>query len=531
MDFLLLGSNYFRASLEAMGHQAVWTGTDVACDLQLPDRKLDIPYILSRLSARPQAIILTDDLGRRVFPSGLEKTDILKVWYAVDTPLNYFWQKEYAALFDLILADQQDKAEALARLGQTPVYWLPVGVDTAVYQGPVAAKRHDFGFVGSLNANVRPKRSFIISILSKWFRVKTTGGRQSGWVAPRDAAELYRQSRLVLNENLFNGVTTRMLEAMASGTALFSEEARNGLERLFTRDEDLISFNPENMLDQAKYYLTNDRSREKIAASGYEKVRSGHDIRHRTTVLLDRISTARPGVGLAEGGAFYRHLGKVLFLTGVRWPEPDGWSRLLRAETMLSRAHRMNEADAEALFYLGLVKKLKGDTLKSLACLESAVCAGSLRAGLALGSMAMENGKYFLARTHFLRALGRDNDVGPEIFQNLPRSPVLSADQHCALGQLLEDHGCDLTPGFSPANLDLSLWNALEHYQRAACLDRTHVQALTRLGRLLIRHGAYTEAHQFLARAAELNPELPELAEMTAQAARLGYVSMAGAAS
>lgn len=524
MNILLLGSNYFKNPLEAMGYRTLWVGSDPDCDVTLPPNRLDIPYILSRQSFKPNVIVLTDDLGRRVFPSGLEKTDIFKVWYGVDTPLNFFWQKEYAALFDLVLVDQLDKAKALTRYTQAPVQWLPVGVDTRIYQGPDSEKAYDFAFVGSLNEKVRPKRTRIVDILKQRFQVKTAGGRQSGWVSPREAGALYRQSKLVLNENLFDGVTTRMLEGMASGTALFTEAAQNGLGHLFLPGEDLIAFDPDNIIELADFYLKNDRERKKVADAGKDKVLAAHDIRHRTETLVETISKTCPGRGVREDGEFYRQMGKVLFLAGIRWPHHNGQAKLLRAETLLLRADRMGRTDPDSLYYLGILKKLKGDPLAGLSFLEISSSAGNVRASLALGFQALENGQNFLAKAHFNRAIGNGDFTEAETLQKFPSGKTLTAEHHFALGLLLEAAGHDLTPGFSRAGIDISLWNALEHYLMAANLDVAHVKVLTRLGSLLAKHGAYTQAYKFLARASALAPDASQLAEKAAQAARHGYI-------
>ncbi|MDY6850669.1 MAG: glycosyltransferase, partial [Thermodesulfobacteriota bacterium] len=272
MDFLLLGSNYFQKSLIRQGHGVIWAGDHPDCDLCLPLSRLDLPHILAKLSFSPQAVILTDDLGRRVWPTGLEKTSALKVWYAVDGPINYFWQKHYAPLFDLVLADQKDCAERLGRLYSSKVHWLPVGVDTKIYAGPPEKKTHDLGFVGVVNGKVRPKRSRIINLLKHRYRLCASGGRRDEWVSPKEAALLYRRSRLVLNENLFDGVTTRIFEAMASGTMLLTEAGGNGLTDLFIPGEDLACYGPENLIELTDFYLADEEERERVAARGRDKV-------------------------------------------------------------------------------------------------------------------------------------------------------------------------------------------------------------------------------------------------------------------
>ena len=461
---------------------------------------------------------MTDDLGRRVFPVGLDQTDALKVWYGVDGPINFYWHCHWAGLFDLVLSDQKDCAQKLAELTPAATKWLPVAVDTAQYAGPPEKKIYDFGFVGVVNEGVRPKRSRILELLSRRYKVRTAGGRQDEWVTPSRAARLYRQSRLVLNENLFPGVTTRMFEAMASGAMLLTENGP-GLTDLFTPGEDLALYGPDDILDQAALFLADPRRREKIAASAREKVLAGHDIKHRAARLLDLIARTRRNRNIAAGASYFRQMGKVLFLAATRWPDHDGAARLQRAEILLVRAAHLGLADAETMFFLGLAAKFKGNQSGALARLSKAVEAGSIRAGIALGFLELEADRSAKALERFrtaARTHGHD-------FPGFPRGGGLSADQHFILGLILDAEGFGLTPGFSRFGLDMAFWNALEHYRAAIIIEERHAPALARLGDVLARHGAFAEAHLFLSRAASLCPEARRLAEESDRAGRLGY--------
>ncbi|MDY6852788.1 MAG: tetratricopeptide repeat protein, partial [Thermodesulfobacteriota bacterium] len=245
-----------------------------------------------------------------------------------------------------------------------------------------------------------------------------------------------------------------------------------------------------------------------------------HDIRHRTQKLVDLISRAKPGTGLQEGGPFFCRLGKVFFLAGTRWPRHNGDDRILKAEVLLKRSMRLGGSDHEAMFYLGLIAKFKGDNASARTRLRGAAESGSIRAGLALALLDLKE-NYESRATGHIRAAAQAMEIdfpGGRVCQG-----GLSADLHFTLGRILEARGHGLTPGFSRFGLDMSLWNALEHYRAAVKLDPEHTPALIKLGGLLAEYGAWAEAHPFLARAAELNPESPEPAQTAALAARKGY--------
>ncbi|MBW2140903.1 MAG: glycosyltransferase family 1 protein [Deltaproteobacteria bacterium] len=334
---------------------------------------------------------------------------------------------------------------------------------------------------------------------------------------------------MVLNENLFNGVTTRMFEGMASGTMLLTEKAGNGLNDLFTPGEDLADFGPYDLFDQIEHYLINTKERERIAVRGREKVVSSHDIRHRAEKLISLMEHARPETGVQEEGLFFRQQGKVLFLAAMRWPDHNGRSWLNRAEILLKRAEQLNRADKDTLLYLGLIQKLRYNHQKAVAYLENAASSGSVRAMLASGFLTLERSNRKAAQAYFLEAIHKadgQNIVETDIFKTPSDNHILSADQHFILGRILEKRGYDLTPGFSRLKLGMPLWNAFEHYLQAVKLHPKHLQALTRLGRLLTRYGAYTEAYQFLARAAEIDPQAAKLIQEANIAGRRGYILM-----
>lgn len=527
MDYLLLGSGYFKKALEDLDCHVVWAGDHPDCDLRLPVSHLDLPKLLDRLPSTPRALILTDDLGRRVFPSGLDRVNLLKVWYAVDSPLNAFWQREYAALFDLVVVDQKDGAAALSRQTAAPTFWLPVAIDTRSYQGPPETKRYDLAFVGTVSQAVRPKRTRILAALARRYRLVTAGDRQGGWIGAEEAARLYRRSSLVLNENLFDGVTTRMLEGMASGSLLLTEDGNNGLEDLFQPGEHLATYGPETLYERIDFYLSRAAERERMASQGHDQVLSGHDIRHRARRLLELMAEARPSAGLQAGAGFSIQQGKVLFLAAVRWPGGPSSLWTSRALTLLGQTRRLGAADPDALLYLGMIHQGRGEWQEAVACFTEAAEIKSLRARLALAYLSLRSGDQAAARAHFHEALtiGPRSGEGPEAsFRRFPHQAALSADQHLCLGLLLEAAGYDLTPGFVRGNLEMGLWNAFEHFLKAVQLDAQHGPALARLGRLLMKHGAYIEAHPFLARAAALNPASERLQAETREAARKGYL-------
>ena len=485
MNILLVGSAYFKDALEAEGHWCPRLNGRYG-DPHLPD-------IISTLPWKPDVAVLTDDLGGRVFPTGLDKVDIPLIHYGVDGPINLFWQRHWSPLFDIVFSDQKQCALELEDICPAGAVWLPVAVPTARYAGKQPEKKlHDIGFVGVVDERIRPKRSRILNILKSRFDVAVAGGRKDDWTPPEKAAELYRSSKIVLNENLFPGVTTRMFEAMASGAMLLTEDPGTGLSDLFTPGRDLDYFSAEDLLEKTEYYLRHKNYREEIAASGQEKVLTGHDVKHRADALIEAIRRNDGHKNGLSGGAALREEGKALFLEAMRRPRNRGETRLNRAERLLFQSGDVGRSDGETLFYLGVIAMMKGNRTGANVRFREAAGAGELRGKIALSLV------------------------------NESRAP-LSADEHASLAETLLAHGHGFTPGFSKRRQDMVFWDALEHYQAALEIDPNHLSSLEGISGILGRAGAHVEAYDFLARAVRLSPERADLVHALEKAATDAY--------
>ncbi len=524
MRILLLGSDYFRPWLKKAGAEVVLAGPDKDCDLIANLDRVDINRLVNRLDAPPDFVLLTDDLGRRVMPWGIGRLDSPAAYYAVDGPINRFWQRHLVDFFDLAAVDQKDSAAALSAELDREVMWLPVAVDPEAYQGPAEEQVHDIGFVGALDESVRPKRSNIIELLKARFDVVTAGERGPGWVQPAEAARLYRRSKLVLNENLFPGVTTRMLEAMAAGGCLFTEDAGNGLADLFTDGVHLVTFGPENMIERAQYYLDRPQDRARIAQAGRAEVRAKHSIEHRVRRLLaamddclGRPRPTKPGP-LALGWAF--------LLVGLRWPTRAGDRRVMEARLQFGRAVRENPDSAEAVYGLGLSLAAAGRWAEAI---DQFAAAGSLTAddfrphlaeGLArfLTGRQREGGAVLVRAAH-LAAAGQANFDPAAAGESRPGQ----ADFHLVWGRILTAAGDGLTPGFDRSKLPMIFWGGLEHLTEAIKLDPANLSALIEAARLLDSFDQSALSVHFWRRAAALDPDDARLAEALHRAELLGY--------
>lgn len=515
---LALGSDNFVKPLRALG-QEVYTAShlgDPAAQAARADP--DWPGLEAAAAARRlkfDAILVADDVGRRTLPTGLWAAEAVTVFYGVDAPLNRFWQDPYARLFDLALLDQPGEAARLAQ-EHAGAHWLPLAVDFELYQGQ--ARGGDcpgVGFVGVLDEVLRPKRSAILAKIAKIAPVLQRGGRQGQWFDTAQAARLYRSCPVVLNENLFPGVTTRPLEVMAAGGCLLSEAAPASMDRLFQDGQHLTYFGPSNLEQKLQELLGDPARRQRLAQAGQEEVRQRHDFRRRAEEIMLRIQEAA-GQGQAErprarGGEALRLEGEALLWAGLRWPDQGGAQRLLRAAGRLRAAARDGADRLAACRGAGRALLALGNYSEALAYMAQARDGGTPTDALAWILSTWQAGQPAQAR----QAQGRLDGVPGEPGQ---------AGFHLAAAGLLSQAGQDFCAGFNRRGLGLPLWTSIEHLLEAVALDPGLTQGWEALGDLLLAQGAPNQAHDCLSRARSL-ADRPELAAKQARAAREGYLA------
>jgi tetratricopeptide (TPR) repeat protein len=507
-----LGSEYFYQSFHKMGHSVL-----------IPPHQEGLPIdsLFNSLQDRPDLIVYTDHLGQHHFPTGLSNIyGIPKVYYAVDAPINFWWQKHFAHLFDYTFVDQKPYVDKLSRAGLASS-WLPVAVNVASYQPEKIEQKgqsFDFGFVGSTDSKYRPKRNRLLEALSKRYSLKTGGARQDGWLSPEESAQIYRQSKLALNECLFPGVTTRMMEAMASGAVLFTEKAGGDLGELFKPGEDFAWFEPQDLIEAADYWLQDPKRRQRTAKRALDKMVAAHDIDHRAEVLFNVIKRLHCGRALVDVEA-WNHEGQAMYLTALRWPQQAGQVRLIRAEKLFQKALDAQVIDPTSLYMLGQIKRHRKDAEGAERYLVKAYESGEERGALGMGLHKLFSGDVSASNDWFIR-FTQNPELGPLERHTLPFDHVKS------VARKLRDLGHDLSPGFSRVIHDPAEWNSLEFYQAAYSSRPDDLEIAQELATMLLSHGASAEALEVAQKAMEFHPDDPTLGGIFAQAGRASYLTI-----
>lgn len=497
MHILLMGHDTFAKPLRGLGLQVTTCGPGPEADLRLDEPDLDWVRVERLLVGQAvQAVLVTDDVGYRRLPAGLWQCPLPTAFYGIDAPINRFWQMHYARLFDLAWLDQPVDAQDLSAV-HDGAGWLPLAIDPARYQGSSdGPQREGVCFVGVVNDAVRPKRSAMLSRIKALTPLNVAGGRRGQWVSAEQAAELYRTHQVVLNENLFPGLTTRPLEVMAAGGCLLTESAPGAMDVYFQDGVHLAYYDHYKLEYVLKGLLANPGLRKRLADSGREAVLSGHTLDHRAQTIADELQIMaavsedqrprlRDNQALAAEGQAY-------VMAGLRWPGKNGPRRLQRGAARLAKVARSGDATTKTIYFAGLAALALGRNHEALSMLGMAAAGNGesecLALGLAMGSMG---------RSH--QARGALTPLLAD-YPGLAQQPA-SEGFHLAAARLLTDHGRDVRPGFNGSGLPPAMWTAFEHLQEVIQRHPHSADAWQHMADILSQRGASFEAERCITKA------------------------------
>lgn len=114
-----------------------------------------------------------------------------------------------------------------------------------------------------------------------------------GWIPFEELNYIYNASRIVLNivhPQVLDSVPTRVYDAMAAGAMVVSD-SRWTIAEHFRDSTDIVFYRHPDELDGIfDHYLNHPDELERIALSGYEKVRNHHLWKHRMVELVECMS-------------------------------------------------------------------------------------------------------------------------------------------------------------------------------------------------------------------------------------------------
>jgi hypothetical protein len=172
---------------------------------------------------------------------------------------------------------------------------------------------------------------------------------------------MFSQAKIVLNENLFNGMTLRVLQGLASGSLVVTEDDGDGVDAYFKDGEHIICYNHNNVIGIFDKILANYDSYYNVALNGFHACRKYHTSQARAYDLLETIGkeTALNRKPCEEVGKYYET--KARYLLRMRF----GGSMRNIISGFESMANAGEAKAAESLLELGNIAARKDELEKA----------------------------------------------------------------------------------------------------------------------------------------------------------------------
>ncbi len=503
MNLLALNDTFFGDSLNRRDLSILRVGPGPDNDIVIDPGEEDLRDVLERAGFRPDRILQVDSIDERVFFKGLDEIEAPRAFYAIDGPINGFWQLPWAHNFDRVWIDQKDSFDRMAENGIAWAEWLPLAADENLYHPPTPAAERDLDvvFVGTVDPERRPKRSAILYRLEQVANLTVVNGDGKRSVPAGEVADIYRRAKLVVNELLFDGVNLRTFEAMACGAVVMTEENR-GEQDLFADLGALQTYNAKNLETVVARLLADPRERTRISESGAEVIRESHLVAHRARNLLNQLDELKPRPGRDTVPS------KMHAMWGV-------WQAGLKWQTFRSTAKQAQEYLAAHLNDIPIDRKIElfeatGNGPQAMHLLFDQFKENRLpdRMLPVLASLALAQGS---------------NDLAGDV---LGVKNATASDLHVAIANRLLHGGRDLSPGFNRTAGPVSAWNAFEHYQHAFTLDEENLAALEGMDRILEKHNASEISMPLWQKWHARHPRDPEAIRRFINRARNGYFNV-----
>ncbi|MBQ3060075.1 MAG: glycosyltransferase family 1 protein [Desulfovibrio sp.] len=246
----------------------------------------------------PDLLIQREHIGRRLLLDDLWELDCPKIFWAVDSHLNLYWQRFYGGLFDLVLTPHAD------RFAKLPLTWRLPQVRSFACPGVARPwRRHDLrrqhtAFVGVLDGN-RDQRQRFAALLQKRHGL-------SAQRMPFEAMlDLYTDTRVLPNESICREFNFRIMEGASCGCCVLTEDIGEDLAVNFEPGKEVLTYGHAQELDDLLTFLRRRPGLgERIGCAAHRRVNLCHLPEHRCQALLrygSALAAHSPQKGLDTG--------------------------------------------------------------------------------------------------------------------------------------------------------------------------------------------------------------------------------------
>lgn len=244
---------FLREGLQENGHQVYNLVLDGNTSLDSALKSLPVPIDL----------VVWEFYGAFSNIRALSPCETPLAAYCIDTPINEFWLKPCMRNIDYVFVDQPQCVKAFCDSG-IRASWLPLPAQKSWFL-PWRPKKRELTFIGT-TSKFRQKRSNLLNLIQAKFKLDILSGLDLA-----TAQSVFSESKVILNENFFPGLTLRVLQGLSAGTVVFTEHSPYGDNFGVADGRDLVCYNPDNVLDRLSDLLENYEKYYDISINGQQK--------------------------------------------------------------------------------------------------------------------------------------------------------------------------------------------------------------------------------------------------------------------
>lgn len=238
----------------------------------------DFPIPFYEIEKWADVIFLIENYTSSWLPiSEISKSKKLKIFWSIDSHYDGM-TNQHSYLCQILNIDiLLNSSEQYIKYFNTNInYWFPNAYPDDIIHRLDIEKTVNVGFCG----NDRPE----IHYLDKF------GIKKDLFVLGDDMVKSINSYKIHFNKNIRDDINYRTFETCGCGTFLLTNYTHN-LEKLFEIGKELVTYNSLFEIDEIiKYYLENDRERDQISESGYNRVKNEHTYYHRAKKLIKIIN-------------------------------------------------------------------------------------------------------------------------------------------------------------------------------------------------------------------------------------------------
>ncbi|WP_051295052.1 glycosyltransferase [Maridesulfovibrio bastinii] len=255
--------------------------------INVSETVFDAAEAISKCEFSPDVLIQQENLGRRLFLKNLSSLSCLKIFWSVDTHLNFHWHSIYARLFDSVLTTQKKYLSKFKKCG-IPAFWVPwMGVRPGTVSGirgikPYSSRKYDMTFIGRVSDS-RRSRKWFVEFLSSQYDLNCMDGLNYS-----EMMGVYRDTRIVPNEAILNEVNFRLFEAASCACAVVTPDVGEELGELFDVGREIeIYSNAVELKDIVDRLSKDTKAAEMMALKGYARILEDHLPDNRVRSIVD----------------------------------------------------------------------------------------------------------------------------------------------------------------------------------------------------------------------------------------------------